>query len=171
MVPVADLELKPLKADDRTVAELQCVLESRADYHRLVNGEPTREGEAASIFAEVPDDFDRVGKHVFGIYRGASLLGCIDVLVGYPDSLTAMLGLLIVASDAEGRGVGSRALVLLEDWLRNSACCERVRIGVVATNGRVIGFWHRMGYVETGERRQYAHGPVTSEVIVMSKAL
>jgi len=82
-----------------------------------------------------------------------------------------MLGLLIVAASVDNQGIGSAALRLLDDWIRQNTECARVRIGVVRTNDGVLGFWHRMGFVETGETKPYVHGSLKSEVVVMGKSL
>lgn len=166
-----DLELTPLTGDPGVVAELQLVLESRPDYHERVNGSPAGPDEAQCVFSALPDGLPADRKYVFGVYRDGAMIGCIDLLVGYPDAHTAMLGLLLVASSAAGNGVGSGALRLLEDWIRQNSDCDRIRLGVVRTNDGVLGFWRRMGFIENGEIRPYAHGPLTSEIVVMAKEL
>lgn len=165
------LELKPLTGDAEAMAELQRVLESRPDYYQRVEGAPPGPAEAQSVYSALPEGFSYDGKHVFGVYRGGVMVGCIDLLVGYPDSCTAMLGLLLIASPVDGQGVGPAALRLLDDWIRENTVCTRVRIGVVRTNEGVLGFWRRMGFVETGEIKPYAHGSLKSEIVVMGRLL
>jgi len=153
------------------MAELQGVLESRLDYFERVEGAAPGPAEAQHVCSALPDGFAYDGKHVFGVYRGGVMAGCVDLLVGYPDSCTAMLGLLLVASSVDNQGVGSAALRLLDDWLLQNTECTRVRIGVVRTNDGVLGFWQRMGFVETGETKPYVHGSLKSEVLVLDKSL
>lgn len=165
------LELIPLTGDPDQMAELQCVLGSRSDYYERVEGAPPGPAEAQNVYSALPDGFSYDGKHVFGVYRDGAIVGCIDLLVGYPDSCTAMLGLLLIASSVDGQGFGSTALRLLDDWIRENTVCTRVRIGVVRTNECVLGFWRRMGFVETGEIKPHAHGSLKSEIVVMDKSL
>jgi RimJ/RimL family protein N-acetyltransferase len=171
MTSEAHLELVPLAGDLGQLAELQSVLESRFDYFERVEGAPPDPTEAQNVYSALPEGFSQDGKHGFGIYRSGVMVGCIDLLVGYPDSCTAMLGLLLVGASASGQGVGSASLRLLDEWIRANALCARVRIGVVRTNEGVLGFWRRMGFIETGELKPYAHGPLKSEIVVLEKPL
>jgi RimJ/RimL family protein N-acetyltransferase len=167
----SQLELVALTGHRDQMAELQGLLESRRDYYERVEGAAPGPAEAQHVYSALPDGFAQDGKHVFGVYRGGVMVGCIDLLVGYPDPATAMLGLLVVAASVDDQGVGSAALRLLDDWIRRNTECTRVRIGVVRTNDGVLGFWHRMGFLETGETRPYVHGLLESEVVVLGKSV
>jgi ribosomal protein S18 acetylase RimI-like enzyme len=48
---------------------------------------------------------------------------------------------------------------------------RRLRISVVPTNDQVLGFWHRMGFTETGEVRPWRYDKLESESILMDKLL
>ncbi|RYZ75149.1 MAG: GNAT family N-acetyltransferase, partial [Proteobacteria bacterium] len=100
-----------------------------------------------------------------------TLIGCIDVLIGYPSQETAMLGLLIISELHQSKGYGREALALLEDQLHQYPQIQKIRIGVVETNSEVLSFWKKQGVAEIGERKPYVNGDVRSEVLVLEKFL
>jgi ribosomal protein S18 acetylase RimI-like enzyme len=111
----------------------------------------------------------RGDKFVFGIYDGAEMVGCIDLIRGYPDRATGMLGLLLLSQKVRGRGLGKRAYLELERFISQWAGVDTVRIGVVATNARVTPFWEALGFKDTGTRKPYENGQVKSETWVLEK--
>src|SRR5207245_10999469 len=110
-------------------------------------------------------------KFVFAIDRESEMVGCADLIRGYPDPATAMLGLLLVSERYRREGIGSRAYALLERYILDWRACRRVRIGVVRSNAEVIPFWTRLGFEPTGEVKPYRYGPVASEIVVFQKSL
>jgi ribosomal protein S18 acetylase RimI-like enzyme len=63
-----------------------------------------------------------------------------------------MIGLLLVAESFQRRGIGALAYRRLEEMIAAWESMESIRIGVIETNLPAFDFWHRMGFVETGER-------------------
>ena len=82
----------------------------------------------------------------------------------------AYLSLLILHHTAQGRGMGRRCAVLLEDHLRAGGS-RRVRIDVVDDHpGNPLPFWRRLGY-EGSERVALTWGEKTSSALVLRKEL
>lgn len=150
---------------------LQRVLEEAPDYARRVTGLPPGDGDAQCALAALPEGKTHADKFFFAIYRNRDMVGCADLIRGYPHHATAMLGLLLLSERQQRRGMGRRAYGLLEEIVRSWGTCERVRIGVVRSNEQVIPFWTRLGFASTGEIRPYRHGSVVSEVLVFEKPL
>lgn len=165
------VQLHLLEGGPEDLAALQAVFDSCPTYFERVAGRPADPAEAATLFADLPPGSSLADKRVFAILSDGETVGCMDVVDDYPTAGTAMLGLLLIAEDRQGRSIGSRALGLLEEQFAAHGGVARIRIGVVRTNDAVLGFWHRMGFRETGEARPYSCGPVSSEVIVLEKPL
>ena len=163
--------LRPLTGHPEEIAAIQSVFASTPIYFDRVSGGPPGPTEARDTFTDLPPGSSRDDKHVFAIVSGGEIVGCIDVVRGFPDPATAMLGLLLVGEPWQGRGVGAAAYRALEAVVAGWDGCRRVRIGVVRTNEAVLAFWRRLGFVETGEVKPYARGPVASEIVVLSKPL
>jgi GNAT superfamily N-acetyltransferase len=100
------------------------------------------------------------------------MIGCADLIRGYPDEHTVLLGLLLLAEPWQRRGFGKAAYLAIEDYVRRwGAGWKQVRIGVVGTNEDVLAFWTKLGFIRTGEVKPYRYGNVSSETIVLCKAL
>jgi ribosomal protein S18 acetylase RimI-like enzyme len=149
---------------------LQLVLEQAAGYFAIVRGGAAYADEARRLSAELPPGRTRDDKRLFAIEADGRSVGCVELVVGYPRPDVVMLGLLLVAEADQRRGVGARALALVEEIAR-VAGCPRIRLGVVRENAAALAFWRRQGFAPTGERRPHVEGRVASEVLVFAKEL
>lgn len=81
----------------------------------------TLEGQACGVVAVHPD---------------------VDYFTGHP---RAYVDILVVAAEAEGKGVGHALMAYVEGWARNHSCREVV-LDVFAENRGAIAFYERQGY-------------------------
>jgi GNAT superfamily N-acetyltransferase len=151
--------------------ELRRVLEEAPTYAQRLTGLPPGKVDAQSTYSALPEGKSYADKFVFGIFRGPEMVGCADLIRGYPRPATAMLGLLLISERHQHQGIGRLGYGLLEHVVQDWAVCDRVRIGVVRTNEEVIPFWIRLGFAATGEWRPYRYASVSSEVVVFEKSL
>ena len=151
--------------------ELQRILEAAPAYWLRITGELPGNLAAEETFRALPDGKSHDDKFVLGIFVDAELVGCADLVRGYPDSETAMLGLLLLRESHQHMGLGRSAYLAIENFVRSWKQITRMRIGVVAANDSVHPFWKNLGFVETGLRRPYQEGAVVSETIVLEKPL
>jgi RimJ/RimL family protein N-acetyltransferase len=79
------------------------------------------------------------------------MIGCADVIRGYPTPDKAVIGLLLLAEPWQGHGFGRAFAALVEQAIAGWDAITRLRIGVALANSRALRFWQRLGYVETGE--------------------
>jgi len=163
--------IRLLEGAPAEMRELQRVLEEAPVYAHRITGVPPGRADAQSTYTALPDGKSYADKFVFAINRESEMVGCADLIRGYPDAATALLGLLLVSEMHRREGIGSRAYALLEQYIRDWRTCHRVRIGVVRSNAEVIAFWTRLGFEPTGEVKPYRHGPVASETVVFQKSL
>jgi GNAT superfamily N-acetyltransferase len=162
--------IRLLEGEPGPMRELQRVVQGAAGYYERVSGVPPGPAEAQSIYTVLPEGKAYEDKFVLGIFEDEAMVGCADLMRGYPVRTTAMLGLLLIVETHQRRGIGARALRLIESLARKWGC-ERMRIGVVRSNEQVIPFWLRQGFEPTGERRPWRQGPVASEVVLLEKPL
>lgn len=66
----------------------------------------------------------------------------VDYFTGHP---RAYVDILVVAAEAEGKGIGRALMDSVERWARDHACHEVV-LDVFAENQRAIAFYERLGY-------------------------
>jgi len=109
--------------------------------------------------------------YFFGIYLAEQMIGCADLLRGFPDEKTAFLGLLLISERYQNKGLGVRACAELEKVALTWPEISVIRGSVVQSNDKVVSFWKRMGAVDTGIRRPYVAGDVESESLIFEKKI
>lgn len=165
------ITVRLLQGEPGEMAELQGVLEAAPTYARLVTGAPPGHADAQSTYSALPPGRSYEDKFVFGVYRDGRMVGCADLIRGYPDARTATLGLLLIAEPFQGQGIGRRAYRAIEAHARAWGTCTRMRIGVVRTNDRAMPFWSKLGFTPSGEVKPYRHANVASQTTVLVKEL
>ena len=163
--------LRLLTGEAEEMTALQRVLEHAPAYAERITGAPPGPADAQSLYSALPPGKTYDDKFVFGVYLGDVLIGCVDLIRGWPDPATAHVGLLLLAESQRGRGFGRQVVALLEAWVARWGTSDRLRIGVVRVNADVDGFWRKQGFAPTGDVKPYAYGPVRSETVVMIKPL
>jgi GNAT superfamily N-acetyltransferase len=149
---------------------LQCVLEDAPSYFQTVTGAPPRGALAQATFTALPREKTYTDKFVWGLYCGDAMIGCADVIRGYPVAEKAVIGLLLLAEPWQRRGLGRALAALIEQAIATWPEISVLRIGVVATNTGALAFWRKNGYVETGEVKPVTSGFV-ADTIVLEKPL
>jgi GNAT superfamily N-acetyltransferase len=171
-MPAPTVILRLLKGDAQEMAELQHVLEAAPTYAERITGAPPGSADAQSVYSVLPPDKGYEDKFVLGVYLEDVMIGCVDLIRGYPDGHTAHLGLLLLAESYQRRGIGKAAYLAVEDYVRRwGPEWTRVRIGVVRTNEEVLSFWTKLGFAPTGEVKPYRYANVASETLVLCKSL
>jgi diamine N-acetyltransferase len=164
------LTLRLLTGQPAEMAALQRVLEAAPGYFLTVTGLPPGNAEAQSTFTALPPEKTYEDKFVWGLYAGASMIGCADVIRGYPVREKAVIGLLLLAEPWQHCGLGRPFATLIEQAIRAWPEIERLRLGVGASNTTALTFWRKLGYRETGEVKSPPPGMV-AEVHVFEKPL
>jgi GNAT superfamily N-acetyltransferase len=162
--------LRPLSGEHAEMQALQRVLEGAPRYAERITGAPPGAADAQSAYSALPEGKSYDDKFVFGIYAGGEMIGCADVIRGWPRTDTAHIGLLLVAERHQRRGYGLAAYDAIEQEAHGWGA-KRMRIGVVRTNEEVLPFWEKLGFAPTGEVKPYRYGPVVSEVLILEKGI
>ena len=163
------VQLKQLSLAD--APELQQVFKAAPAYWLRINGKPPGNLAAEETFRALPDGKSHDDKFVLGIFLGEEIIGCADLVRGYPNPESTMLGLLLLRETHQHMGLGRASYVAIENFVQSWKQIARMRIGVIAVNDVVLPFWKKLGFVETGLRRPYHEGAVVSETIVLEKPL
>ncbi len=163
--------VRPLAGEPDDMAALQRVLEGAPRYAELVTGAPPGPADAQSTFTILPDGKTYDDKFVLGIFDDGAMVGCVDVIRGWPGPDTAHIGLLLVAESHQRRGIGRAAWAEVEAMVRRWPTCTRLRLGVLRSNPDAARFWVREGFVATGETKPHRYGAVVSTIVLYEKAL
>lgn len=148
---------------------LQSVLAAAPAYFETVTGTPPGNAAAQSTFTALPPGKEYDDKRVWGLYAGARMIGCADVIRGYPVREKAVIGLLLLAERWQRRGFGRAFALLLENVVSGWPEIATLRIGVVDRNAGALAFWRKLGYAETGETKR--DPAFAGAVIVLEKSL
>ena len=164
------MHLRPLTPADRPA--LQELLDADPGYARRVTGaDPDKHG-AADLLADRPDGLAAEDKVVLGVYDDGGLAAVVDVLRGWPDASTALIGLLQVHARCQGTGVGRRAHELLLDLVGTWPGITQLRAAIVATNAAAADpFWTAMGYRPAGPPAPYRAGDTATQVTVWTRSV
>ncbi len=84
-------------------------------------------------------------------------IGLIDYAGLEPPALHCELGIYIGEQDAQSRGYGSEAIVLLLDWLFNQRAAHRVWLNTSVDNVRAQRVYEKVGFVREGTWREHAY--------------
>jgi RimJ/RimL family protein N-acetyltransferase len=140
--------LRALGGDD--AAALQDLLERCADYFRLVDGREPTPGAADELLRVRPPGTDPGDKIVLGLGE-ERLDGVVDLVRGWPEPGTWLIGLLLLDPALRGRGAGADVVAAL-DRMAATGGAERLRAAVVHANTRALRFWRAQGFREVPPR-------------------
>ena len=163
--------MKLLTNSNTSIAQLQKVFEESPEYALCVTGLPPHHNEARDMFYLLPQGKTYEKKYVFGLFMGEKIIGCIDIVRGYPDAGTAFLGLLLISEKHQRKGFGREAYHQLEAFTSQWKECFKVRLAVVACNPSAIDFWTSLGFIPTGERTEYNNKRIQTDAILFEKQL
>lgn len=106
---------------------------------------------------------------MYGFYAGEAMIGCADLIRGYPTREKAVIGLLLLAEPWQRQGLGRAFALLIEQRIAAWSEVTTLRLGVVKTNAGALAFWGKLGYRETGEVKSTSE--FVADVIVLEKPL
>jgi GNAT superfamily N-acetyltransferase len=122
-----------------------------ADYVILERGEPPSEAVVAEFFDDVMPGCDLSMMRKLGLFDSAGrIAGVIDMGFGFPGPGDAYLGLMQLAEDQRGTGLGRFALREVERIAREGGAV-RLYLAVLEGNPRGRTFWEREGFTASKE--------------------
>lgn len=167
----AQVKVRELTGEAIEMADLQAVIEAAPTYAQRVTGYPPGSADAQSTAIALPEGKTHDDKFLYGIYRENELVGCADIIRGYPAPDTAFIGVLLISEAHQGQGVGATAYSLIEAKIKTWHRIQKIRLGVVRTNEEVLPFWQKMGFHLTGEVKPYQYGELQSETLILEKVV
>jgi len=135
---------------------------------------PTLESFQADL-DDLPDGYSRADEAIYrayddGSFGGDRVAGYAEVLRGFPQEGRWTIGILLVAAELRGAGVG-RAVVDAIAGDARAAGVTALVVGVISTRERSLAFWRREGFNTEVRRRPIAIGNVEAEVVRLERSL
>ena len=119
----------------------------------MKSDESEMSGRAArSFFTNAPPGSDPARSQRLGLFVQSTLCGVAELAFDYPEPNDGFLGLMLLAPDARGRGLGPALLQEVVARAR-AAGCPRLLLAVLQENPRARAFWERQGFRPTGIHR------------------
>lgn len=162
------LTLRPLSnesPDDR--ANVLRVFSEASSYTELVSGRAPCADDVDDFFFGKPESKSAADKSGFGLFLGETMIGCADVIRGYPTDDDVWIGLLVIAEAYQGQRYGTVALEALTE-MASEWGHRNIQLAVVATNPRAHAFWEREGFEEI---RRTANAKFTGEIVVLRRRI
>jgi RimJ/RimL family protein N-acetyltransferase len=89
-------------------------------------------------------------RHILGIFLNEELVGVIDFRFADPEPFDTRLGLILVADSYRRQGLGTWALRILAEWLRQATPSEALVLTVQAQDLAAQRFFRHAGFAFTG---------------------
>lgn len=89
-------------------------------------------------------------KYYLGYFDRDRLVAVMDFILAYPDEKTAFIGFFMTDVSAQNKGVGSGIVSELCHYIQ-ALGLSSIRLGWVKGNPQAEFFWHKNGFIETGE--------------------
>jgi GNAT superfamily N-acetyltransferase len=140
-----------------------------ADFLQLIERRSPRAGDGLAALHDRPTDAAAELKLTLGVFGENQMIGVIDMLRGYPTPDVWYIGLLMLAPEARGRGLGSAALAAIRDWARCNGATS-LRIAVQSQNAAALHFWRGHGFKQLRSVQQQ-NGALSNTVLVMEAGL
>ena len=150
---------------------LQRLYEQCADFCILTTGVPASPTAGRDEFDDVPDGKTAEDVFIFGLLgAGDDLLGAIAAIQHYPDRQTGWIGLMMLAPEQRGRGLGAAFYRAFERWVSGQGIA-RIGLVAIAANKPGLRFWKRMGFETVRKMPPRQYNTKTHEVYVLSRTV
>ena len=148
-------------------AGIQQLFEADPEYFEIVQGAPPGPAEFQSLITELAPGKTYDDKFVYSVLSvDEKICAVVDIFRNYPEDGIWFVGLLFVARDLRGTGLGTH---LVEAICSHIAAHDgyAVRIAVAKKNRQAMQFWARAGFrsLYTAERTRALSAPLTLDVM------
>jgi len=140
MIELRRIDVGTSDLDALQVLHLRC-----ADFVEATTGVPPRDDEAARLCAALPPGKTLADKQVLGVIRDGAMIGVVDLLAGHPGATDWYIGLLMLAPEARGTGLGTSLVHHIAERVL-AAGGRALHLIVREDNPRAVAFWERQGF-------------------------
>lgn len=84
-------------------------------------------------------------KYYLGFFDGQKLTAILDLIINYPVENTAFIGLLMISTKSQNKGIGSLIIRELSDYLKDFGF-KYLRLAYIKENPQCSAFWYKNGF-------------------------
>lgn len=160
---------KQLQPKDAAV--LQQLYEQCTDFALLSDGLPPAPTAALEEFEALPDGKTIQDKYIFGLFDSCNrLVGMMESIRHYPDHQTWWIGLMMLAPEVRGNGLGTEFYKSFKQWVATQGVSQ-ISLAVFESNKPGLKFWKKMGFEVIRKAPPQQFGLKTHERHVLSSTL
>ncbi len=150
---------------------LQRLFDQCADYAMIVDGEGVSPTAAQEIFQSVPVGRSFSDKFLYGLLdRKEDIVGVLEGIRHYPNDTTWWIGLLMLAPEVRGHGLGRKLIQGFSDYMRSEQGTS-IMLGVVEENQEAYRFWQQLGFELVRQTEPRPFGKKIQTVYVMRRGV
>ena len=142
-------EVKKLNEND--LVEMLKLCKGNPMFYRFCPPQPTKEGLMQDMVA-LPVNKTMADKFFVGFFLKKTLVAICDLITGYPQNRTVFIGFFMMNMDYQGKGLGSKIIQELCEYLKTVGF-EKVELAYVKGNNQSLNFWLKQGFVLTGQEK------------------
>jgi RimJ/RimL family protein N-acetyltransferase len=166
----SEFDLTLERVDLSSAPLVQDILEAAPNYAMNTEGTPPSPTAAHDALIALPPNCRKEQKYVLLLRQSGVAIGVADLIRGWPEYSTALLGLMLLREDCQRGGRGRLFYGLLQEFAVGELGCQKIRLSVVDSNP-VMAFWVKMGFKATGETFPHEGRSLKSIKRVMEKLL
>jgi len=150
---------------------LQRLFDQCADFAMIVEGEGVSPSAAEEIFQSAPAGKSIRDKFLYGLLdRKGTIVGVLEGMRHYPDDNSWWIGLLMLAPEVRGRGLGRKIMDAFSEYVYSNQGTS-IMLGVVEENQMAYRFWQQMGFDLVRQTEPRTFGKKIQTVYVMQRVL
>lgn len=138
-------EFKVVPISKGNVQDVWELIRRNVYFYSKTQGHETTLEECMDNITALPRGRGMEHKTYVGIYKEEELVAVVDLIEGFPDEMTAYLGLLILNVKSQGNGIGKR---ILEAIIRTALekRFEYIELACHEVNEKGFAFWSKSGF-------------------------
>ena len=136
------------KLNEEDIPEIYKLCSKNELYYRYCPPFVTEDSICEDMSA-LPPGKDENDKYYIGVYDDRKLIAILDLISGFPDEETAYIGFFMVDADKQKQGIGTNIITGVNEALKNENY-KGIELAWVQGNPQAEAFWHKNGFVETG---------------------
>lgn len=149
--------------------EIMTLYRNSVDFFEMTLGEQPK--DCNDLLEDLPPGCSRDDKRVIGFYdQQSNLIAVVDIVDGYPDQTTAIIGFMLIDPDYRGIGLGKQIEKYLEK-MSISRGMRKLRLVIIEENKVSINFWTSLGFKEIFITEPRKHGKKKHRLKVYEKEL
>jgi RimJ/RimL family protein N-acetyltransferase len=120
LILTMQIEMRILSVtNSKDLALLQQCLEDAPAYWQRISGQGPKPEDGKNTFEAIPPGKSYSDKLVLGFFLGNEIIGIADLIRGYPNAETAMLGLLLIRERYQRQGLGTQSYGKIETFIQS----------------------------------------------------